>query len=258
MFRRFHDRFGTAGLVVAIIALVAAIGGTALAAGGLTKQQEKQVKKIAKKYAGKRGATGPQGPVGPQGPAGANGKDGANGAAGADGPTGATGATGATGETGATGATGETGSTGATGATGVSGFTATLPSGETETGAWSGMVGDLGFVDAVAPFNIPLAEGLDNEHVKVIYEGEEGALGECSDAAETEKGTAKHPLAAPGYLCVYYGFGKVAAEVSNTFIRKPQSGNEFGTSTTGAIIQVFSTAEKTGRAVYGTYAVTAP
>jgi hypothetical protein len=70
MLSRLHNKFGTAGLVVAIVALVAALTGAAFAAGGLTKQQEKQVKKIAKKYAGK---SGPAGPAGPQGPAGAKG-----------------------------------------------------------------------------------------------------------------------------------------------------------------------------------------
>ena len=81
-FSRMHDKLGTAGLFVAIAALVAALAGTALAAGGLTKQQEKQVTKIAKKYAGKPGAQGPQGPQGPAGPAGAKGDPGAQGAPG--------------------------------------------------------------------------------------------------------------------------------------------------------------------------------
>ena len=73
MFSRMHDKLGTAGLVVAIVALVFAMVGGAYAAGGLTKQQEKQVTKIAKKYAGKPGAQGPQGPQGPAGLVGAKG-----------------------------------------------------------------------------------------------------------------------------------------------------------------------------------------
>ena len=69
-FSRIHDKLGTAGLVVAVIALVFAMVGGAFAAAGLTTKQKKQVKTIAKKYAGKQGSAGPQGP---QGVTGANG-----------------------------------------------------------------------------------------------------------------------------------------------------------------------------------------
>jgi collagen triple helix repeat protein len=82
------DRVGGAGLVVAVFALIAAVAGGAVAAGGLTSQQEKQVKKIAKKFAGKPGkpgAAGPAGPVGTSGPAGAKGDKGDPGSSGANG-----------------------------------------------------------------------------------------------------------------------------------------------------------------------------
>lgn len=82
MFSRIHDKLGTAGLVVAIVALVAALTGTALAAAGLSIKQKKEVTKIAKKYAGKRGATGPAGAQGPAGTSGAKGATGAAGVAG--------------------------------------------------------------------------------------------------------------------------------------------------------------------------------
>lgn len=84
LYRRFHDRFGAAGVALGAIALILALGGTALAAkGALTGKQKKEVEKIAKKFAGKPGApgaTGPGGPAGPQGPAGAAGADGEDGA----------------------------------------------------------------------------------------------------------------------------------------------------------------------------------
>jgi hypothetical protein len=102
MYQRFHDRFGTAGVVIAVIALVAALGGTAVAAGGLTKAQEKQVTKIAKKYAGKPGAAGKDGaagPAGPAGPGGGKGDAGGKGATGAKGPTGGAGVAGTNGKT---------------------------------------------------------------------------------------------------------------------------------------------------------------
>jgi Collagen triple helix repeat (20 copies) len=92
LFSKIQERFGTAGLVVAIIALVAALAGTAIAAGGkLTAKQKKEVTKIAKKYAGKPG------PAGPAGSAGANGAKGDTGAQGAQGPQGPQGAPGAQG-----------------------------------------------------------------------------------------------------------------------------------------------------------------
>jgi hypothetical protein len=70
----FHDRFGTAGVVIAVIALVAALSGTALAAkGALTGKQKKEVEKIAKKFAGKNGENGAPGE---KGAPGTNGKDG--------------------------------------------------------------------------------------------------------------------------------------------------------------------------------------
>jgi hypothetical protein len=89
MYRRFHDRFGTAGVVIAVIALVAALGGTAIAAkGALTGKQKREVEKIAKKFAGKPGSPGPagsNGTNGKDGPPGPNGTGGINGSNGADG-----------------------------------------------------------------------------------------------------------------------------------------------------------------------------
>jgi hypothetical protein len=79
MFHRFHDRFGTAGVVIAVIALVVALGGTALAAGKLNGTQKKEVEKIAKKFAGKPGANGAAGAPGEKGAPGANGTNGTNG-----------------------------------------------------------------------------------------------------------------------------------------------------------------------------------
>lgn len=83
--RSVRDRFGTVGVVLGMIALILALGGTALAAkGALTGKQKKEVEKIAKKFA----KAGPAGPAGPQGPAGAPGAKGDAGAAGANGAPG--------------------------------------------------------------------------------------------------------------------------------------------------------------------------
>lgn len=108
MYQRFHDRFGTAGVVIAVIALVAALGGTAIAAGGLTKAQEKQVTKIAKKYAGKNGAPGAAGPQGPAGSGGAKGDPGPKGDQGTPGTQGIQGIQGNPGTPGTAGTNGKT------------------------------------------------------------------------------------------------------------------------------------------------------
>ena len=47
MFNRIRDRFGTAGLIVSIMALVLALAGGAFAAAGLNSKQKSQVRAIA-------------------------------------------------------------------------------------------------------------------------------------------------------------------------------------------------------------------
>jgi hypothetical protein len=90
--RAIREPFGTAGLVVACVALIAAVGGTALAANGvLTGKQKKEVEKIAKKFAGKpgsAGAPGANGTNGAKGDTGTPGKDGTNGTNGTAGAAG--------------------------------------------------------------------------------------------------------------------------------------------------------------------------
>ncbi len=111
MLNRLHNKLGSAGLVVAVVALIAAVAGTAFAAGGLTKGQEKQVVKIAKRYAGKPGAQGPKGDAGAAGPQGPKGDPGPK---------------------------GDTGNPGAPGEEGPPGPTETeLPPGKTMAGLWS-------------------------------------------------------------------------------------------------------------------------
>jgi hypothetical protein len=167
-----HQKFGTVGLIVAVVALVAALTGAAFAAGGLTKQQEKQVKKIAKKYAGKRGPEGLQGPAGPKGD------------------------TGAKGETGSRGPEGPEGSEGPEGPEG-SPWTASgvLPTGETETGAWSyGLSHEIAILTSIS-FPIPLESAPTPE---IVGNGQTTA--NCP-------GSAPEPSAEPGFLCIYVEFG---------------------------------------------------
>jgi hypothetical protein len=87
LYHRFKDRFGTAGVVLGVIAIVLAIGGSAIAASGLNGKQKKEVKAIAKSFQG----TGPQGAAGAAGTNGTNGKDGTNGTNGTPGAPGSPG-----------------------------------------------------------------------------------------------------------------------------------------------------------------------
>jgi hypothetical protein len=255
--RAIREPFGTAGLVVACIALIAALGGTAFAAkGALTGKQKKEVEKIAKKFAGKPGAAGAQGPAGPQGPVGANGKDGANGSPGATGPTGPTGKTGPTGVAGAEGSSveviptaggpseacegtggvvvevegsgtenpvcnGEQGPEGALGTAGV-----TLPPGVDEKGGWS-LEGSGGEIARTAiSFPIPLAEPLEGSSIHVF--------GEAEFTTFCNVGSGNPGTKAAGTLCLY-PTAKEAA--SNLLVTDLGLSEEKGTSRTGAIIQ---------------------
>jgi hypothetical protein len=190
--RAIREPFGTAGLIVACIALIAAVGGTAWAASGLNAKQKKEVKAIAKKYAGKPGAPGPAGPAGTNG---TNGKDGTNGAPGKDGtnvtfspaseaacPSGGSVFKAANGET--------------TVCNGETGFTESLPAEATETGHWDISVAGGEHPVASISFNIPLAAPLGAGGVHYIEHGSTSQ--ECP-------GTVEEPEAESGNLCVYEG-----------------------------------------------------
>jgi hypothetical protein len=212
MFHRLTGLFGKAGLIVAVVALVAALTGDAFAAtggnppasaskkkkkkeSGLNKKQKKQAKNIAKseakKYAnsnpgapgapgsngssgsdGAQGAQGPQGPVGPQGPKGDKGATGATGPS-VPGPTGPTGA--ASTVPGPQGATGPKGATGA-GATGPKG--ATGATGEKgATGFAAGPTGAAGATGATGPDGVTGPQGPVGNQGPVGPTGAEGLTG---------------------------------------------------------------------------------
>src|SRR3954465_6129255 len=174
MLSRIHSKLGTAGLVIAIVALVVALTGAAFAAGGLTKQQEKQVKKIAKKYAGKRGPQGKQGIPGAQGPAGAPGAKGDTGAPGAPGKNGTNGTNGTNGED---------------GACSNENPVCTLPPLATETGAFTtGIFTSNGQSAFGISFNLPLESA-----PTFVYMKEGVTSASCPGEGEAE----------PGFLCLY-------------------------------------------------------
>jgi hypothetical protein len=96
MFSKIHQKLGTAGFVIAIVALIVALGGAAYAAvPGLNSKQKKEVKKIAKGLVqpgapGGAGPAGAKGDAGVKGDAGAAGGSGPGGSQGPEGPPGPT------------------------------------------------------------------------------------------------------------------------------------------------------------------------
>jgi len=164
MFRRIHDKLGTAGFVVAIAALIVALTGTAFAAKKVfTKQQEKQIEKIAKKVT-KPGPSGPAGSQGPIGPQGSKGDQGPKGDQGERGPEGKQGPAGPT----------ET----------------ELPPGKTMTGVWS-FIG-LGVEEYWVNISFPLRAP---EGYTPVIPSEEDHV-HCP-------GSAAEPEAVRGYFCMY-------------------------------------------------------
>jgi Collagen triple helix repeat (20 copies) len=178
MFNRIHQKLGTAGFVIAIVALVAALGGGAYAAsGGLTGKQKKEVEKIAKKYAGMPGAPG------------ANGANGTKGDTGAPGPAGPAGNEGLEGKPGPEGKQGSVGPAGPT--------ETNLPPGKTETGAWSFFQAPAEEgINPVVTISYPLRTNFEPT-ITWVPPGIEPTSGPCKG------GTSAEPTAEPGNLCIY-------------------------------------------------------
>jgi hypothetical protein len=264
--RSVREPFGLAGVIVACVALVAALGGGAYAAsGGLSGKQKKEVEKIAKSVS-KPGKTGPTGPGGANGAKGDNGATGAAGAAG----VGTEGKEGKEGKPGKNGtsveavpvATGKTECAGNGGAViepeGIeicngSPWNTGLPAGKTETGTWTAGLSTVENFRLLSPvsFAIPLASGATysvqfiNVNNKIEHESAEGGTSTVCT------GTADAPTAAPGTLCVYEK-NRTGPEGSGhglTFEQQSMS------NVAGAVLTFFS--EPEGFA-FGTWAVTAP
>jgi hypothetical protein len=256
MFNRIHQKLGTAGFIISIVALVAALGGGAYAAsGGLNGKQKKEVEKIAKKYAGKPGANGATGPAGAAGAKGDAGAAGAAGTAGAGGSPGSPGAA-VTGTAITAGGVCGAGVTGVkytlsgtstnvcSGKNGTTGFTKTLPAKEAETGTWAisnTPSTSLGGVKAAISFPIPLEAALPETAVHVVLVGQVGP-------PECEEGTSEAPAAAPGNLCIYTSTsvnpGSTSHEIEpgELIAQSPETGEE-GAGRSGAILTGISLAE---------------
>jgi hypothetical protein len=246
---------------VAIVALVAALTGAAFAAGGgLTGKEKKEVKKIAKKFAGKPGAPGAPGPTGPQGAAG---KDGANGTDGTNGTNGTNGKSVVL-TTEAAGANCPDGGTkveveGSAASkkylcNGETGFTETLPSGETETGAW-GVYNNSSIVSL--SFNIPLASAPTATHY-VNPSGEEKVFNPALPGFEFVPATHctgdfETPTAPPGEICVY---AEQETQPAPAFGFFPVGGAQKRFKTGATFL--FTLEPGVAQQALGTWAVTAP
>lgn len=170
MFSRVHAKLGTAGLVVAVIALIVACSGAALARGVLITKLSQISPKVQKKL---KGATGPQGPAGPQGPQGEQGPKGDQ------------------------GARGDRGEEGPEGKEGPPGPTETkLPAGQTLKGLWQFQVNQNPFGLGIFTISYPL-------RVEPAPTFEWVPMGTAAEENEHCPGTAEEPKADPGYTCVY-------------------------------------------------------
>jgi hypothetical protein len=248
MVSRFREQVGTAGLIVAVVALVVALSGGAYAASGaLTGKQKKEVEKIAKSVSkpGKTGAVGPGGAAGPAGPAGAKGDNGAAGA------TGGAGTAGAAGKEGAEGPEGPEGSPWTAGGT--------LPSGKTETGAWSvgtSLAKNFAIWEPIS-FTIPLASSVSVHFVNSVGEEIEEGVEEGPSTVCT--GSAAAPTAAPGALCLYErtgSGGSGATALAYEKVENPEGTPAKAAGKVGVNVQFF--AEGAGAVARGDWAVTAP
>jgi hypothetical protein len=277
-FRALREPFGTAGLVVAIVALVAALAGGAYAASGaLTGKQKKEVETIAKKYAGKKGATGPAGAAGPTGAAGAKGDAGSTGGKGEAGVAGATGSPGSAGESvevnayhGAdcAGAEGENGvevanaegtgvvCNGSKGNVGPAGPLSTeLQPGMSEAGEWSTDRFEGAFPaettkQTLVAFPFRLPEG-ENPEIK-FRAAESAPTVECP-------GSVLEPTAKEGFACLYQAKKEENLFLLTSYLNPETSTNGHFSGRSGFLVSVFETeeAEGAGTRMGGTWAVTA-
>jgi hypothetical protein len=161
-------RLPSAAMVVAVAALVLALGGGAYAAKKYVITSTGQIKpSVLKSLQGRAGTTGATGPAGAQGEQGTRGKAGVEGQPGPEGPEGLPGEPGPT----------ET----------------TLPSGKTETGLWSFDGHEV--LGVVVTESFPLRTTFTPDF-HWIRGG--GPTAECP-------GTAAEPQAEAGQLCLYAG-----------------------------------------------------
>jgi hypothetical protein len=226
---------------LAFIALVFAMTGAALAVGGHARDS------LRHKAAVSTGNAGPRGPAGRVGFLGRAGKEGKEGPVGNEGPVGKQGSAG---KEGPEGSEGPIGKQGERGPRGQPEFTTTLPSNETETGAWSLSPPAKTNIYIPISFTIPLAERLEASQVHWL--GREESSAQCP-------GSAEKPLALPGNLCVYeyIALGSTSKEPPEILVPGSlgSGAGTLGAGPNGAVLFFGQTEFDLG---WGTWAVTAP
>jgi hypothetical protein len=235
-----RSRRPSTALVISIIALFVALGGTGYAALKLPKDSvgSRQLKANAVNSSKVKNGSllqgdfkagqlpaGAQGLQGPQGPKGDRGSDGANGETGSQGPPGP--------------------------------LLDTLPSGKTEKGVYlvygfkfnggTPVPADVQLGTAIN-FPIPLASAPEARYVQAGST----AVGGCAG------GTVAKPVAAPGYLCVFEGekHGRIESGWDICNLEMTVCGQ--GPGRFGAGVLIRSSGAATGVAISGSWAVTAP
>lgn len=280
MFHRVRERLGTAGLVVAILALIVALSGGAFAATQSAKKKSTKYMTKAQVIALIK-ANATSGPTGATGAPGAPGAKGDVGAPGGPGTAGSNGKNvkltpipplvakcsergGVTAEVEGEAATAKDVCNGATGAPGAPGQPWApeneLPAGATETGAWAfnGTEDDAAGMVSPISFTVQLPEELFAEEVH--YQTD-------SDFADSCPGIASEPTADPGQLCVYFnsffGIGEPVNATLDEITRLTESHglgeHERSASKTGAALYFEYTGDP-GEVAYGngSWAVQAP
>jgi hypothetical protein len=239
--RAIREPFGTAGLVVACLALIFALTGAAFAAAGLNSKQKKEVKSIAKQFAGKPGAPGA---AGPQGPAGPKGDPGFQGPEGKEGPQ---------------GKQGNQGIQGIPGKDGETGFTETLPPGEMETGVWAAEVPpSTKPVEIHVPISFPIPLEKGGENTSFFFTAEKVMNQEFTNGCqwEQEEPNAKPESTVPGVLCVFEEYGEGATK--KAFL-SPGNVLGGGYSAAGSYLRMERSEANEGQTFsVGTWAVRAP
>jgi len=206
--------------VVATLALVFAMGGSAIAANHYLINSTKQVNpKVLRKLKGNAGAKGAGGPQGLRGLTGAQGTPGARGTTGLPGPE------------------------GPVGPRGVSAL-AVLPSAQSESGVYgaSRWNANGGAMTEGITFPIPLATGTAN----VVYTTTTVPAGHCIGVGHAD----------PGYLCIYSS-AKEKVKTPPHVLSTEETGAAEQAGRFGFVLYWFVTGEGLAHD-YGTYTVTAP
>jgi hypothetical protein len=284
--QKIREQIGSAGLIVAIVALIAALGGGAYAASSSGGGKQASASASSK---GPRGPRGKPGKPGKPGATGATGATGAIGPAGPAGPVGGTGKEGPAGKEGLQGAPGEgvavtpatlancggrggilvkkgseaakevcNGEKGAEGPIGKEGPPlipgSTLSTGETLTGGWAftATAADTGGVYTAISFPVSLSGGLGEEEVHYVTRAEQD---NSTQPAGCAGGTMNAPVAQPGQLCVYESnAGEVINATFGGIFTLTNNGSE-GTNRTGAVLHFNVSGVAHGS---GSWAVTNP